>query len=126
MVNDGYADSAPDDMNVTVVTPLEGKLQVIPSTINRRSHQPHIQAIIQMPDGFAMRDIDSSKPLILYPGEIKATKQSFAAGNGISADFNKDALMAAVPQNGDKELKVAGKLKSGRYFYGCDTVKVIK
>jgi len=47
------------------------------------------------------------------------------AGNGISAFFDKAVLMAAVP-DGNIELKVAGKLKSGQYFYGCDTVKVIK
>jgi hypothetical protein len=125
MVNDGYADSAPDDVNITVVAPLEGNLKITPQTISRKSNQPHIQAIIQMPDGIAMRDIDSSEPLILYPGEIKATKQSFAADDGISADFNKDALMAAVPTNGKTELKLTGKLKSGRYFCGNDKVVII-
>jgi hypothetical protein len=54
-----------------------------------------------------------------YKGHGRASHLS------IFAFFDKDALMAAVPENGDKELKVAGKLKSGRYFYGCDTVKII-
>ena len=83
-------------------------------------------ASIKLPGNITKNDVDFSEPLVLYlySDEIKATKQSFAASNGISADFDKDALMTAVPQNGDKELKVAGKLKSGQYFYGSDTVRI--
>jgi len=126
VVNDGYVDSAPDDVNVTVVAPLEGNLKITPQTINRKSNQPDIRASIKLPGNITKSDVDLSEPLVLYPGGIKATKQSLAAGNGISANFNKDALMNAVPADGNIELKVAGKLKSGQYFYGCDTVKVIK
>ncbi len=133
VVNDGYADSAADDVNVTVVAPLEGTLKITPTTINRKSNQPDIRASIKLPGNIAKNDVDLSEPLVLYPGGIKATSQQVSpAGNGsqklneIATSFDKAALMNAVPADGNIELKVAGKLKSGQYFYGCDTVKVIK
>ena len=133
VVNDGLLDSVPDDVNITVIAPLKGKLNVMPCTINRRSNQPHIFAVIEI-DGIAKSDINTDELLTLYPGGIKAMKQWVVTSKDrrgrpqttIFAFFDKDALMAAVPQNGDKELKVAGKLKSGQYFYGCDTVKIIR
>jgi len=132
VVNDGYADSAPDDVNVTVVAPLTGKLSIEPCVINRRSNQPHILAFIRLPAGIKRSDIDCNEPITLYPGGIEASRRWVIPCNdggrpstGIFAFFDKDTLMAAVPQNGNKELKVAGKLKSGQYFYGCDTVKII-
>jgi hypothetical protein len=132
VVNDGIADSAPDDVNVTVVTPLKGKLNIMPCTINRRSNEPYILAAIKL-DNIAKSDINADEPLVLYPNGIKATKQWLITCEDkcgklkttIFAFFEKDALMAAVPQNGDKELKVAGKLKSGQYFFGTDTVRII-
>ncbi len=133
VVNDGYADSAADDVNVTVVAPLEGTLKITPTTINRKSNQPDIRASIKLPGNIAKNDVDLSEPLVLYPGGIKATSQKvLPAGNSsqelneVVASFEKAALMNAVLADGNKELKVAGKLKSGQYFYGCDTVKVIK
>jgi len=132
VVNDGYADSAPDDVNVTVIAPLEGRLNIVPSTINRRSNQSHILAVIEI-DNIAKSGINADELLTLYPGEIKAMKQWLFTSKDrhgkpqttIFAFFDKDTLMAAVPTNGDKELKVAGKLKSGQYFYGRDTVRII-
>jgi len=132
MVNDGLVDSAPDDVNITVVAPLEGNLKITPQTINRKSNQPHILAFIEL-DGIAKSAINAAELLTLYPGGIKATRQWLFTSKDrhgkpqttIFAFFDKDALMTAVPTNGDKELKVAGKLKSGQYFYGCDTVKII-
>jgi hypothetical protein len=132
MVNDGLIDSAPDDVNVTVIAPLEGRLNIVPSTINRRSNQPEIRASIKLPCNITKSDVDFSELLVLYPGEIKATSQQvLPAGNGsqklnqIAVSFDKTALMNAVPAEGNIELKVAGKLKTGQYFYGCDTVRII-
>ena len=129
IVNDGWRDSAPDDVNITVVAPLEGRLNITPSAINRRSNERHILAVLRLPDGIGQRDIDEASPLLLYPGEINASKRLIipCVERGrrfitIIAFFDKDALMAAAPSNGIKTLKVGGKLKSGRYFFGADTV----
>jgi hypothetical protein len=132
VVNDGYADSAPDDVNVTVVAPLKGNLKITPQTINRKSNQPHILAFIRLPAGIKRSDINCNEPITLYPGGIEASRRWIIPyndggrpGTGIFAFFDKDALMNAVPTNSNIELKVAGKFKSGQYFYGCETIRII-
>jgi hypothetical protein len=132
IVNDGTVDSAADDVNVTVIGPVKGNLCVMPSTINRRSNEPWVLATIRLPEGIGQKDIDVREPLTLYPGGIKAKGRWILPCNerghrfvSIFASFDKDDLMAAVPQNGITPLRVAGKLTSGQYFYGCDTVRII-
>jgi hypothetical protein len=122
VVNDGFSNST-DDVNIIVIAPLEGKLKITPQTINRKNNQPNIKAYIELP---AANDIAANEPLILYPGDIKATAQAISkGGKGISADFNKAALMGAVGVDGDMELTVAGKLKSGQIFFAAGTVNII-
>jgi hypothetical protein len=127
VVNNGLMDSVPDDVNVTVIAPLEVYLKITPQAINRNSNQPSIQALIEMPEGVTPNDVDISESLVLSPGDIAAAEQSISGGRNIdavSASFDKNAVMAAVP-NGDIKFNVAGKLMSGQYFYGTDTVKII-
>ena len=143
VVNDGLADSVPDDVNITVIAPLKSRLNIMPSVINRdicnrhsRCHKPeNILAFIRMPEGITKKDI-TNEPLTLYPGEIEASRQwivSIPCGFGrhkkwlteIFAFFDKDDVLDAIPTNGRVELKVAGELICGRYFYGSDTVIII-
>jgi hypothetical protein len=132
MVNDGRVDSQPDEVNVTVVAAAKGKLSIVPSIINRRGNQLNILVNIRLPYGIERKDIDSNEPLTLYPGGIKAKRHWIISCNerghrfvSIFAFFDKNELMAAVPKNGVTKLKVAGKLKSGQYFYGCNTMWII-
>jgi hypothetical protein len=135
VVNDGLADSVPDDVNITVIAPLKSVLRITPRVINRSSRQPYILAFVRMPEGIAKKDI-SNEPLTLYPGDIEASRQwivsiPYGFGGhrkwlvGILASFDKDAVVDAIPTNGRVELKVAGELTCGRYFYGSDTVIII-
>ena len=140
VVNDGLADSVPDDVNITVIAPLKGRLNIMPCVIKRdicdrhsRCHKPeNILAFVRMPEGIIKKDINN-EPLTLYPGEIEASRQwivSIPCGFGrhkkwlteIFAFFDKDDVLDAIPTNGRVELKVAGELTSGRCFYGSDTV----
>jgi hypothetical protein len=132
VVNDGLVDSEPDDVNITVIAPIVGKLSIIPITINRRSNQQHIIAMMDLPESVAKNDIDFNESLSLYPGDITASKKwvlpySYKGRKYVKilAFFDKNTLMDAVPQNGQTELDVVGKLKSGQYFYGSDTVRII-
>ena len=139
IVNDGLADSVPDDVNITVIAPLKSKLEIMPRIINRFSHNHHrpekILAFVRLPEGIAKKDI-SNEPLTLYPGDIEASRQwiipiPYGFGRhkkwltGILAFFDKDDVLDAIPTNGRVELEVAGELTSGRYFYGSDTVIII-
>jgi hypothetical protein len=140
-VDDGVAISEPAQVTITVVAPLQGMLKVTPQTINRKSNQPNIKAELDLPDGISKTDFDFNTPLTLYPasvipgpdaGGVPASRQwGLPQGEGqpglnaLMAFFDKDAVMNAVPLNGDVALKVVGQLKSGQWFYGDGTVTIL-
>ena len=132
VVNDGIDDSEPDEVIVTVVEALESQLLVLPRIINHRSRQKYILAWVRLPEGITKRQIDTDQPLLLYPGGVEAlhqyTFQSRRRGvrqTNILAFFDKSGLMEAVPDSGQVELQAVGKLKTGQYFYGTDTIRII-
>ena len=132
IVNDRVEDSEPDEVFITVVPPIESRLRIFPRTINRYSRQPRILALLRLPEGITRDQIDRDSPLVLYPGRIESTRQFvFERRRGkrrhtaIFAFFDKQELMAAVPAEGRVELEVIGRLKSGQYFHGSDTIRII-
>ena len=72
IVNDGTVDSEPNEVNITVVGPIEANLCVMPKVLNCRSNQPRIMAMMRLPKGITKDQIDSNEPILLYPGEIEA------------------------------------------------------
>jgi hypothetical protein len=140
IVNDGTVDSEPNEVNITVVGPVEANLCVTPKVLNyywpgRNScFQPRIMAMMRLPKGITKNQIDSNEPLLLYPGEIEADwtwiSRDFDCkcrvwNTTILALFDKDELMDAIPNNGQVKLAVVGQLKTGQYFFGTDNIKVI-
>jgi hypothetical protein len=128
MVNDGHANSQPDEVKVTVVAPLECKLRIAPSAINRRSEGPHFLACVRFPGGFVKADVAGNEPLLIYPGGIEATRRWLEGSDDnqviLFAFFGKHDLADAV-QNGPAELTVVGRLNSGRLFYGRDIIRIL-
>ena len=98
-------------------------VRITPNTINVKSNQPKIDAIIGLPAGIKGSEIDENFAITFYPGEAKAINQA-VRGSEFAASFDKDAVCAAM-QDGNNEITVAGKLKSGQWFYGTDTIKVL-
>jgi len=133
IVNDGFEDSEPNYVTITVVEPIEGSLLVVPRIINGRCGHQRITAILRLPAGISRHQIDASRKLLLYPGEIEADYQfitrHFEHGRVervvIFAFFDKESLVDAVGSAGPVQLDVVGQLKTGRYFYGSDTVRII-
>jgi hypothetical protein len=94
-----------------------------------------ITAWLHLLEGVTKDQIDSNEVLILYPedaqNDIEAIQQ-FVIQRGrlgnrrtsVIAFFDKSELMGAIPDNGRVELEVVGKLTSGRYFRGTDTIKI--
>jgi len=119
------------DMGAYESNHIDARLWILPRTINRHSRQRRIMAWLRLPQGVAKDDIDSNTPLLLYPGEIEPTRQYiFPRGRrpkrvSIIAYFDKRDLMDVISNNGRVELKLVGRLKTGRYFYGTDTVRII-
>jgi hypothetical protein len=129
IVNNGLSDSQPDDVNVTIIGSLEGKLKIMPQRINRNSNQTRIQAVIELPNGIGKEDIDSNERFALYCSDDLShpmfSQQANWENGRIMASFAKDELVATISTNGNAELTVVGKLKSGQYFYGADTIKIL-
>ena len=129
IVNDGLIDSEPNEVNITVIGPVEANLCVMPKVLNSKSFMPRIMAMMWLPKGITENQIDSNDPILLYPGEIVADKVWISRGidwrTTIFASFDKDELMDAINSNGLVELVVVGQLKTGQYFYGSDTINVI-
>jgi hypothetical protein len=134
IVNDGLIDSEPNEVNITVIGPIEANLNITPKVLNCKGFQPRITAMLRLPKGITKDQIDSNEPILLYPGQIEADKvwisrdfnyKCRAWSVTIFASFDKDELMDAIPNNGPVELAVVGRLKSGQFFFGSDNIRVI-
>jgi hypothetical protein len=134
VVNDGTFDSVADEVNITVIGPIEANLCVMPRVINCRSFQPNVTAMLRLPKGITIGQIDTNAPIVLYPGQIKADWKWInryfdykcrAWSAIIFASFDKNELMSAIDDDGLIEVAVVGQLKTGQYFYGSDTINVI-
>jgi predicted outer membrane repeat protein len=108
--------------------PIEADVHIVPRVINRNNHMIKVMAIIRLPEGVNKRDI-ADEPFVLEPGEIEASWQRIIGGGrgaSVFALFDKADLMDAVEHNGRVEVTVTGKLKSGQYIYGSDTVRIVQ
>jgi phytoene dehydrogenase-like protein len=131
VVNDGQEDSEPDQVVITVIAPMEANLWVVPRVINRYSRMPQIMAMVRLA-GISKDQVDGETPLMLYPGGIEALSQRASeCGRGgmhstmILASFDKSDLMDAAAENGSVGLTAVGRLKTGQYFCGADTIWII-
>ena len=126
MVNDGQVSSPADAVKVTVVAPLQCKLRIAPSTINPRSQGLKLLAAIEFPEGFTPADVETAS-LVLKPGDVLPIR-SWAANDPsnttLLAFFDRQALSTHA-QRGSMELTVAGRFKSGQFFYGKQTIQIL-
>jgi hypothetical protein len=128
IVNDRTEDSEPNEVVITVVGPIEADVHIVPRVINRRNRMKRIMAIIRLPEGILKQDI-ADEPFVLEPGQIEAIwDRVIGRGNQatVFALFNKDEVMAALPNTGSVELTVIGKLKSGQCISGTDTIRIVE
>ena len=112
---------------------IEADVYIVPRVINRRSHIKRVLAIMRLPKGINKTDV-SDEPFVLYAGDsdsdgIEATWQR-VIGRGsmtrVFVLFDKDEVMNAVEGVGRVELTVVGRLESGQYIQGSDTVRIVK
>jgi len=113
---------------VTRQRPLKADLTIRPNMIRRNACCTNILAIVGLPQGIRMDDIEN-EPLILNPGGVEASYQlvfDTAAGVEVHAWFDPAGLKAAVPGYGEVRVQVIGKLKSGQPFIGEDIIYITK
>jgi hypothetical protein len=134
IVDDGSVYSEPNEVNITVIGPVEANLCIMPKVLNCRSFQPKIMAFLRLPKDITKDQIDVNTPLLLYPGQIKADWEWISRefdfkcrdwNITILAIFDKDKLIDAIDVNGPAQLAVVGQLKTGQYFFGTDDIKII-
>jgi hypothetical protein len=133
IVNDGFEDSQPDDVNISVVGPVEGRLWFLPRVINWQYGWPFVSAMMKLPASITKEQIDAGYKLLLYPGGIEAQTQNVVQWGddsvqqtAILATFDRSAFTDAIKADGIVNLSVVGRFTTGRYFFGRDTVRIIK
>lgn len=128
IVNDGYSNSAPAQMHVTVIPPLQQKLTIYPSTLKRVDwFVINTMATMTLPSGIAKTDIRNQQFLLYPAGSTQSVKGSlyyFQKNAYACILFKRLDIMKAIPDNGKFTVYVVGQLNSGRYFFGSDTVTI--
>ncbi len=87
---------------------------------------------MRIPEDAGRHDI-ADEVFVMYPDGstegIEAVWQRFIGWGrraSVFALFDKAELMDAVEHNGMVELIVVGRLESGQYIYGSDTVRIVR
>lgn len=133
VVNDGIIDSEPSELYIAVVEPVEVDLAVSPRVLNFRSRSWKITAKMRFPWNITRNEIDSSEPILLYPGEIEAEWVKVRSSYNrrykswrITACilFNKNELIGLADEN-KTQIAVVGKLDTGQYFFGYYDLKTM-
>lgn len=103
-------------------------VSIVPSVIKRYVGVEPITVFITLPKGFYPVNVDETKPLVLSPTGVQATKRTtflWLTGQVITiASFDRPSLLQAIPANGEVPLTVVGHLKDGRHFGGTITLKI--
>ena len=125
----------------------EGRLVILPRTINAASGLNRVSALITINGGaraalpgidggasptLLKDDIDSDFPIVLYPGAIEAVRQVVRPAGGkvrVLAVFDKSEVLAGIDGGPrptlPEDVTCIGRFKSGEYFYGTCAVRII-
>ncbi|MEN6309270.1 MAG: GLUG motif-containing protein [Anaerohalosphaeraceae bacterium] len=123
IVSDGIVESKPAEVKVTVVAPLQGKLQIVLSTIRRSDTSRYLVAMFELPAGVTALD----GKMKLYPGRVSSTlERAVKTTRGITMYcwFEKKPVMNAISANGTVKMTIEGKQQTGRYVFGGINVVV--
>jgi hypothetical protein len=96
-------------------------LDIFPSTLNLKSKGRWISGHIELVGGHNVGDIDVST--ILLNDEVPA-ESGKVGGKKLSVKFDRSRAIASLPQVGEVELTVTGKLFNGTPFEGSDSIRV--
>jgi hypothetical protein len=119
--------AASDDV-VAQVTPVIGVMSFVSPQKLARSHPQDVVTLTILPKDRTPSDFDHGEPMLLFPGGVRAYKQTafvwLSGDTLVMATFKGQAVMAALPEDGPVELRVIGRFREGRYFSGTDTVTI--
>jgi alpha-tubulin suppressor-like RCC1 family protein len=131
IVDDGWVLSEPDYCTITVIEPLRTKMWLWPATLNCHSGLNHVTTLMFLPEDIEPNDINDG-PLTMYPFDIKSKYQrAYQIGRdrdartAVIATFDKDKICDYFG-TGLRNVEVAGRLHSGRYFYGANMLRIVR
>ena len=117
IVNDGIEDSPADEVVVTVVGPVEGRVKVVPSVLNLKSRNQYIWIMMDLPQGITPSMVDKQYGYFVLPGQICPEWMVCAGGRcgKVMARVEMKQLRQYL-HTGRMELTFYGRLKDGRYI----------
>jgi len=108
---------------VTIAMPtVTASVSIHPSTLKLRSKGKWITVHIEPPEGYNVGDVNVST--VLLNDEVPAGS-SEVSWKRLIVRFDRSKVIALLPQAGEVELTVTGKLFDGTRFEGSDTIRVI-
>lgn len=132
VVNNGKEDSEPSHVVITVMGPLEVECRIFPPSRKMLKKTPEIMVKLYMPPDITSNAINFDHPLRLYPGGAEVMhhyamqwRRQKIPCTSVFAFFNKDLITCDASKSGAVDLAVSGRLKTGRYFFGRDTIKIL-
>jgi hypothetical protein len=128
VVNDGFFDSEPNDVVITVIEPLEVSLKVTPQTLNCRSKGNWVEAHFKLPESLTATDVDSDKSVMINSWDIESIPlmKIFLNEDGITeitASFDRQAV-CSLSDNWPDMLTIFGFLTNGQIFYGNSEIRI--
>jgi len=104
-------------------------MKLSPDLINIDSKGKWVKAHFIFPEGFNIEDIDVNTPAVIVPLGIESDYLNVFINEDslveIEITFSRSAFCQLPINNGTVILTVAGRLTSGQYFYGTDTIKIM-
>jgi hypothetical protein len=131
VVDDGWTLSEPNYCTIDVIEPIKTWLRLQPRIFDCNSRPRQIMTLMFLPKDIEPNDVNN-QPLTMYPCGIQSKYQRiFWMGYGgyarteVSAIFDKNEI-CDVLGIGRHQVEVAGRLHSGRFFYGTSVIRIVE
>jgi len=113
-----------------VLPPIEVAMKFTPQALNCDSKGKWVKAHFVLPAEFTIGDVDTNSPAKVEPPGIESEYMNVFVDEDdlieVEAAFDRAAFCDAITGCGAVEVTVVGLLTNGQYFYGTDTIKIIK
>ena len=125
-VFDGTFNSVADEVIVSVRELTEGQLLLWPFHVNRADSVDYVLGTLKL-NNVRPIDVDLTLPVRLLPADIPALAMlPVLSADGVSTTlfimFDEEALLLAIPVDGQLPVTVIGQLRSGQPFFGSTTL----
>ncbi len=126
VVSDGNDVSAPDDVVITVIEAMEVQMKFTPQSLNCKSKGKWVKAHIKLPADFNGKDIDKEQTATLEPFVLPANRIQAGKSKNVTMSFDRRTFARLLLGDAnDAEVTAVGQFKSGQFFFGTDTIKVL-